>query len=110
MPLSVRARFEVYIPDQPSQTYGDLLSTLANEFTIVFGGCTIVRGLDGKYLSNFGQVINDRVTLIYTDTPFDLNENLDPVSRYSDKLRESTFQSLNEEAVLVAVWPVYHSV
>ena len=110
MPLSVKARFEVYIPDQPSQTYQDLLITLANEFTLVFGGCTIVSGLDGKYLSGYGQVINDRVTLIYTDTPFDLNENLDSVSIYSDKLRESTFQSLNEEAVLVVVWPVYHSV
>ena len=109
MPLSVRARFEVYIPDQPSQAYQDLLKTLANEFTVVFGGCTIVSGLDGKYLSSFGQVINDRVTLIYTDTPFDLQENFDSVSRYSDKLRESTFVSLNEEVVLVAVWPVYHS-
>lgn len=110
MPLFVRARFEVYIPDQPSQAYQDPLKTLADEFTIVFGGCTIVGGLDGKYLSNFGQIINDRVTLIYTDTPFDLHENFDSVSRYSDKLRESTFKSLNEEAVLVAVWPVYHSI
>ncbi len=109
MPLSVKARFEVYIPDQPSQAYQDLVKTLAEEFTIVFGGCTIVSGLSGKYLSNFGQIINDRITLIYTDTPFDLHENLEAVSNYSDKLRESAFQSLDEEAILVAVWPVYHS-
>lgn len=91
MPLSVRARFEVYIPDQPSQTYQDLLRTLANEFTIVFGGCTIVSGLDGKYLSDFGQVINDRVNLIDTNTPFDLQENFDSVSRYSDRLANRHF-------------------
>ena len=109
MPLSVRARFEVYIPDQPSQSYQDLLRTLADEFTVVFGGCTITSGLDGKYLSNFGQVISDRVTLIYTDTPFDLHENFDSVSKYSDKLRKSTFQSLEEETILVVVWPGYHS-
>jgi len=109
LPLSVRARFEVYIPDQLSQAYQDLMKALADEFTLVFGGCTVVSGLDGKYLSNFGQIINDRITLIYTDTPFDLNENFDSVSKYSDKLRESAFQSLDEEAILVAVWPVYHS-
>ncbi len=109
MPLSVRARFEVYIPDQPSQAYQDLVTTLAEEFTLVFGGCTVVSGLNGKYLSNFGQIINDRITLIYTDTPFDLPENFDAVSNYSDKLRESSFQSLDEEAILVTVWPVYHS-
>jgi len=109
LPLSVRARFEVYIPDQPNQSYQNLLNALAEEFTVVFGGCTIASGLDGKYLSNFGQIINDRITLIYTDTPFDLKENFDSVSKYSDKLRESAFQSLDEEAILVAVWPVYHS-
>ena len=110
LPLFVRARFEVYIPDQPSPAYQDLLKTLADEFTAVFGGCTIVRGLDGKYLSTHGQIINDRITLLYTDTPFDLQENFGPVSEYSDKLRRSAYQALDEEAVLVAVWPVYHSI
>jgi hypothetical protein len=105
----VRARFEVYIPDQPSQAYQNLVRTLAAEFTLVFGGCTIVSGLNGKYLSNFGQIINDRITLIYTDTPLDLEENLEAVSNYSDKLREAAFHSLDEEAILVAVWPLYHS-
>lgn len=110
MPLSVRARVEVYIPDQPSPIYQDLLNTLAEEFTLVFGGCTVISGLDGKYLSKFGQIIKDRVTLIYTDTSFNFKDNLDSVARYSDKLRESSFKALEEEAILVAAWPVYHSV
>ena len=99
MPLSVRARVEVYIPDQPSPIYQDLLRTFADEFTIVFGGCTVIRGLDGKYLSKFSQIITDRITLIYTDTSFDFQENLDPLARYSDKLRESVFNALEEERV-----------
>ncbi len=109
MPLSVRARVEVYIPDQASPIYQDLLRTIADEFTVVFGGCTSIRGLDGKYLSRFGQIISDRVTLIYTDTSFDFQENLDAVARYTDKLRESAFNALDEESILVAVWSVYHS-
>lgn len=110
MPLSARARVEIYIPDQPDLAYQNLLNSLAEEFTFVFGGCTIISGLEGKYLSNFGQIISDRVSLIYSDTSFDFQKNNDSISEYSDKLRQSAFKALNEEAVLVAVWPVYHSI
>ena len=49
MPLSEKARIEVYIPDLPQQTYQNLLNALAQEFTYIFGGSTIIRGLDGSY-------------------------------------------------------------
>lgn len=85
------------------------MRALADEFTSAFGGCMIVRGLDGKYLSKFGQVIDDRITLIYTDTPFDFQIHLKSLSLYTDRLRESAFRSLKEETVLVVAWPLYHS-
>ena len=75
MPLSEKARIEVYIPDLPQQTYQNLLNALAQEFTYTFGGSTIIRGLDGSYLSRPGVRMQDRVHLIYTDTPFALVEN-----------------------------------
>ena len=75
MPLSEKARIEVYIPDLPHQTYQNLLNALAQEFTYTFGGSTIIRGLDGSYLSRRGVRMQDRVHLIYTDTPFALAEN-----------------------------------
>lgn len=110
MPLSVRARVEVYIPDLPKPIYQNLLQIFAQEFTTAFGGCTIVRGLDGNYLSRFGQIISDRINIIYTDTPFDFQENFSAISKYTDSLRQAAFGGLEEEAVLVAVWQIYHSI
>ena len=109
MPLSVRARVEIYIPDLPQPVYQKMLGIFAEEFTRAFGGCTIIRGLDGNYLSKFGQIITDRINLIYTDTAFDFQENFSALSDYTDKLREAAFEALEEEAILVAVWQIYHS-
>lgn len=110
MPLSAKARIEVYLPDLPLPVYANLLQALSEEFTHTFGGCTIVRGLDGNYLSNFGQIIPDRINLIYTDTPFAFQENFILISNYTDKIREAAFEALEEEAILVVAWQIYHSV
>jgi hypothetical protein len=48
LPLSEKARIEVYLPDLPKAAYEDLLDALDREFTYAFGGCTIVRGLAGS--------------------------------------------------------------
>ncbi len=109
MPLSEKARVEVYLPDLPRAAYQDLLSALAQEFTYTFGGCTIVRGLDGSYLSQAGLQIQDRINLIYTDTPYSFEENFQIVSTYADKLKAATFVALEEEAVLIVVSTVYHA-
>lgn len=110
MPLLERARVEVYLPDLPKQTYQDLLNALDQEFTYTFGGCTIIRGLDGSYLSQGGLILQDRITLIYTDTPYSFKENFETISKYTDKLRDAAFKALEEEAILVAVYRVYHSI
>ena len=109
MPLSEKARIEVYIPDLPQQTYQNLLDALAQEFTYTFGGATIIRGLDGSYLSRLGVRMQDRVHLLYTDTPFAFAENFESISRYTDALREAAFEALTEEAILVVVLQVYHA-
>lgn len=109
MPLSAKTRIEIYVPDLIKPSYQNLLQTLNKEFAYTFGGCTIVRGLDGSYLSNFGQIIPDRINLIYTDTPFSLHENQDLVSTYTDEIKNTAFEALQEEAILVAVWQIYHS-
>jgi hypothetical protein len=109
LPLSEKARVEVYLPDLPKQAYQDLLNALDQEFTYTFGGCSIISGLDGSYLSESGVKLQDRITLIYTDTPYAFTENLQIISRYSDKLKEAAFRALEEEVILVAVDQVYHS-
>jgi hypothetical protein len=109
LPLLEKARIEVYLPDLPRAAYQDLLGALTQEFTYTFGGCTIVRGLDGSYLSQAGLPIQDRINLIYTDTPYTFEENFEIVSAYADKLRVAAFAALEEEAILVAVSQVYHA-
>jgi hypothetical protein len=109
LPLSEKARVEVYLPDLPKQAYQDLLNALDQEFTYTFGGCTIIRGLEGSYLSRAGLKLQDRINLIYTDSPYGFMENFEIISRYTDKLREAAFKALEEEAILVAVHKVYHS-
>jgi hypothetical protein len=53
--------------------------------------------------------MQDRVNLIYTDTPFAIEENFERISRYTDELQKAAFTALEEEPVLVAVLKVYHA-
>jgi len=109
LPLSEKVRIEVYVPDLPKRPYRDLLEAFDQEFTYTFGGCTIVRGLDGSYLSRAGLKTQDKVSVIYTDIPLSLEENFERVSRYTDNLRKAAYEALEEEAILVAAQRVYHS-
>ena len=109
MPLSEKARVEVYLPDLPVPAYQDLLNALDQEFTYTFGGCTIIRELDGSYLSRVGSKLQDRISLIYTDTPYGFKDNFEIISKYADKLSEAASRALQEEAILVVVLQVYHS-
>jgi hypothetical protein len=57
LPLLERLRVEVYIPDLPSLGYQNLLSSFEEEFTYAFGGSSVLRGLEGCYLSVRGDLI-----------------------------------------------------
>ena len=81
MPLSARARIEVYLPDAPKLAYHDLLLAFEREFCYTFGGVTTVRGIDGTYLSLAGTPVYDRVNLIYSDIPFSLSRQRATLSR-----------------------------
>jgi hypothetical protein len=109
LPLSEKARIEVYLPELPRPAYLDLLDSLNREFTYAFGGCTIVRGLFGSYLARHGQVLEDRINLVVTDTQLIFTEDFEIISRYTDHLRQAAFVALDEEAVLIVAYPVFHS-
>jgi hypothetical protein len=110
LPLFEKARIEVYVPDLPKSAYQDLLEELDREFTFTFGGATVLRGLDGSYLSHAGIKMADRVTRLYTDTPFSFAANALRLSAYTDRLRAAVSVALEEEAILVVVMQVFHSV
>ena len=109
MPLSEKARVEVYLPDLPKLSYQNLLNAPEREFTYAFGGSTTRRGLSGSYLSDLGLAIQDRVNLIYADAPFAFDANFETLSRYADELRDAAFRALEEEAVLVVALGVFHA-
>jgi hypothetical protein len=109
LPLSERARVEVYLPDLPRASYQALLGALRREFTYTFGGCTIMSGLDGSYLSRDGLHIQDRINLIYTDTPYPFEKNFQIISRYADNLKAVALAALEEDAILVAAIKTYHA-
>jgi hypothetical protein len=109
LPLSERARVEVYLPDFPRAIYQELLATLRREFTYTFGGCTIIGGLDGSYLSHTGLHVQDCINLIYRDTPYSFEENFEIISTYADKLKSAALTALEEDAILVAVMTTHHA-
>lgn len=109
MPLSERARVEVYVPDVPTPTDQNLLNTLEQEFTYTFGGCTVIRGLHGSYLAESGFPMEDRFNVIYTDAAIRFDPNFEAIGRFTDKLREAADEALDEEAVLVVASRAYHS-
>lgn len=110
MPLLERVRVEVYIPDPHRPEYDKLLRSLEEKFVYTFGGCTIVRGLDGSYLSQLWSRIPDRINLIYTDVPLALSVDFALVAGYAGQLQRAAAEVLTEESVMVAVEQIYHVV
>jgi hypothetical protein len=109
LPLSEKARIEVYLPDLPRPAYQDLLSAFEEELTFAFGGCTTMRGLEGNYLSRAGTIVRDRINIVYADMPFSIVDDLSLIGHYADQLRDASLRALDEEAVLIAVIRAQHS-
>ena len=103
MPLLERVRVEVYLPDLPSSEYQNLLRSFEEEFTYAFGGASVVRGLEGSYLSESGERIPDRINLLYSDAPVALSTNFESVAAYVGELKRAAMEALSEEAVLIDV-------
>ena len=110
MPLLERVRVEVYLPDVLSFEYEHLLQFLEEELTYTFGGTTIVRGLEGSYLSQSGKRIPDRINLLYSDAPLALSTEFVSIAAYVRELKSAVSEALPEEAVLISVEQVYHAV
>jgi hypothetical protein len=110
LPLFERTRVEVYIPDLPSLEYQNLIRVLEAEFTYAFGGSSVLKGLEGHYLSTTGNYIADRINLIYSDLPIALSTDFVTVAAYVRELKRAATDALWEEVVLVSVEQVYHAV
>jgi len=109
LPLLERTRIEVYIPDLAAAEYQNLLRSLAEEFTYAFGGSTVLRGLEGSYLSHSGNRVFDRINLLYSDATLALSRDFLSVATYTSQLKRAAMDALAEELVLISVAPVYHA-
>lgn len=110
MPLLERTRVEVYLPDLPSSEYQNLLRSFEEELTYTFGGATVVRGLEGSYLSVFGERVPDRINLLYSDAPLALSTDFSTVAAYVRELKRAAMEELSEETILISVEQVYHQI
>lgn len=110
MPLLERTRVEIYLPDLPSSQYQNLLRSLEVELTYAFGGASIVRGLEGSYLSVSGERMPDRINLLYSDAPLALSTDFAGVAAYVRELKRAAMEELQEEAILISVEQIYHEV
>ena len=110
MPLSKRARIEIYLPTKNEKRYQRLRRACELEFLRMFGGCTVISGARGLYLNSDGDEETDTIDVVYADTPFELEEDNAKLARYTDELKAAVLKATNEEAILLVVHDIYHSV
>ena len=106
--LSKRTRIDVYVPEKKNKVYRRLRKAIESEFLFTFGGCTVIEGIRGLYLRSGEKPEEDRVSRIYADMPFAVDEHLRAVSDYADAIREAAAEALPEQSILVTVQEVYH--
>ena len=110
MPLSKRARIEIYIPERETSDYALLENAFEQEFLHTFGGCTVIHVAKGLYRSESGSVDADDIDLIYADTSFETDADFAILSAYTDTLKAALLEATSEESILIVVHHIYHSV
>lgn len=105
-----KIRVEVYVPLRYEPAYQDTLTWLIDEFTELRGGCTVNENVGGYYLSQTDKVIEDRVSIVYSDFPMDWNKLSDQSEAldYCATLQAFLLDNLWEEEILIAAYPVSH--
>jgi hypothetical protein len=70
-------RVEVYVPIRYEPAYQDTLTWLIEEFTELRGGCTVHENVGGYYQSRNSEIIDDRVSIVYSDFPMSWDKPAD---------------------------------
>ena len=110
MPLLKRARIEIYLPERGRSDYVLMQRAFEREFLQTFGGCTVIKNIKGLYLGSDDTTDEDKVSLVYSDTPFDFDNHFEELSSYTDELREAALEASEEESILIVVHGIYHSI
>ncbi len=110
LPLSKRARIEIYLPEIGRSNYERLRIAIEQEFLHTFGGCTVIKNIKGIYKGEEGETHADRINLVYADTSFDPDKHFAELSAYTDELHAAALEASDEESILIVVHELYHSV
>lgn len=108
-----RIRVEVYVPVRYESTYQDTIAWLIREFTELRGGCTVIENAGGYYLSAANEIVDDRVSVVYSDFPMNWSKRSDrnEALKYCSELQSFLLDNLwEEEAILIVAYPVGHSI
>ena len=105
-----KIRVEVYVPIRFEPAYKKTLTWVIEEFTELRGGCTVNENSNGYYLSKIGEVVNDRISVVYSDFPMNWYERADRVDvvYYCSTLQKFLLDHLWEEEILITAFPVSH--
>ena len=105
-----KIRVEVYLPVRYEPAYQDTLTWLIEEFTELRGGCTVHENAGGYYLSQSGAIIDDRVSIVYSDFPMNWNDLSDQAEAldYGAALQNFLVENLWEEEILITAHDVSH--
>lgn len=109
MPLSEKVRVEIYVPDRAEANYQNLLDAFADEFTEAFGGATVLRGFEGRFLSASGEKEIEKMNLVYADLPLNLPEYQNEIAVYLIEIKDAAHEVLNEESILVTARTIFHA-
>jgi hypothetical protein len=89
--------------------YYQTRNRLIYEFSAALGGCSVSDDLEGWYFSTANnELIPDRITLIYTDTPPYTASEERSLRQELETLQQTRANDLDQEAVLMALIPVEH--
>ncbi len=101
---------EVYVPIRYDPSYSACLNWIIEEFAQLRGGCTVHENVRGSYLSRASEVIQDRVSVVYSDFLMDWGRQSDrtDVLSYCAGLKNFLFENLSEEEILISAYPVSH--
>ncbi|MFY9618488.1 MAG: hypothetical protein WAM70_08655 [Pyrinomonadaceae bacterium] len=105
-----KIRVEVYVPIRYEPAYQDTLTWLIEEFTELRGGCTVNENVGGYYFSKHREVVDDRVSIVYSDFPMNWGKQTDRTDAldYCAMLQAFLLENLWEEEILIAAYPVTH--
>lgn len=108
--LTPRIRVEVYVPIRYETAYQDSRTWVIEEFTELHGGCTVNENVGGYYFSRAGEVLDDRVNIIYSDFSLNWNKHTERAEalNYCAELKRFLLDNLLKEEILISAYPVSH--